>query len=100
MSAAGAIENAKSEIVRILLVEDDDACARLLEIMLTHYPCGAFTIRRATNLSAALQEAGRGETDLVLLDLGLPDSQGLDTFLKARARIALIAAPLAAGRRI
>ena len=36
-------------------------------------------------LSDGLERLDKGGIDLVLLDLGLPDSRGLDTFFKAHA---------------
>lgn len=84
MSDFSTIEAAQSRIVRILLVEDDDGSALLLQTVLTHWLYGVFNIRRAENLSAAVRAVAQGEIDIILLDLGLPDSQGLDTFLRMR----------------
>ncbi len=77
--------NAKSKAIRILLVEDDPGCARLLEIVLSHCQYDLFEVRRAENLSAAIQTITQDGIDLVLLDLGLPDSQGIDTFVRMHA---------------
>jgi PAS domain S-box-containing protein len=76
--------------IRILLVEDEDACARLIQNLLTQWPYDAFSIRRADCLAAAFREAATGGIDLVLLDLGLPDSRGLDTFVRMQAAAARI----------
>jgi CheY-like chemotaxis protein len=70
----------KTKPLRILLVEDNpgDAvflCKELSDAMDT--PCQVIHVSR---LSEALQELGKGKFDLILLDLGLPDSQGLETF--------------------
>lgn len=72
--------------VRILLVEDEDGDARLVEEMLRE--CGGFRIAsRADCLAGALEAAGEGKTDLVLLDLTLPDSSsGFDAFAQVAAR--------------
>jgi len=67
---------------RVLLVEDDDGDALLLQRLLSGQRHGSFDIRGAGSLSAALQAAAQGGIDVVLLDLGLPDSRGLDTFLR------------------
>ena len=85
MSDTTTIEHEKSGAVRILLVEDDDGCALFLQAVLSGWRYGAFRVQRAVNLSAALQELARGGIDLVLLDLGLPDSRGLDTFVRMNA---------------
>lgn len=82
------VEEAKSETIGILLVEDDDAVALLLQKMLSSWRYGAFNIRRAASLAAALREVAQGVTDVLLLDLGLPDSRGLDTFVRMSAAAA------------
>jgi len=75
----------KTEPIRILMVEDDDVEAMLMQKMLSRSVPGALQIRRTDRLSAALLELGRGDVDLILMDLGLPDSQGIDTFIRIRA---------------
>jgi DNA-binding response OmpR family regulator len=69
---------AKSETVRILLVEDDDGSALLIQTSLARWRYGVFEIRRVGDLASAVRAVAQGGIDLVLLDLGLPDSQGLD----------------------
>src|SRR6266852_3232021 len=60
--------------VRVLLVEDDDADAQIVEEMLKD--AGAdVALRRARSFAEAKGLAA--EASCVLLDLGLPDSQGL-----------------------
>ncbi len=68
----------------ILLVEDDDSNALLMTRLLPLRFRGALQFRHADRLSAALREASQGGIDVVLLDLGLPDSQGLDTLVRFR----------------
>jgi PAS domain S-box-containing protein len=81
-------EKAKSETIRILLVEDDDGSALVLKNILERSRHRAFTVRRAGSLSAAIQEVTQGGIDLVLLDLGLPDAWGLDTFVRMHSAAA------------
>ena len=73
--------------IRVLLIEDNPGDARLIELMLKEADGDTFEVRRAERLDQALRELGRGETDVVLSDLSLPDSQGMDTFLKLHGRI-------------
>src|SRR5262249_44770092 len=45
-----------------------------------------FQVERADCLAAGLERLARPGIDAILLDLTLPDSQGLDTFFRVRAR--------------
>ena len=59
--------------IRILVVEDDDGDALLVEVMLEDAGA-AVTLSRARTIDEALTML---DVDCVLLDLGLPDSQGV-----------------------
>lgn len=64
--------------MRVLHIEDDAGEARLLEETLRGLALSArWEGVRASTLQQGLQLAKRGGFDAVLLDLGLPDSQGL-----------------------
>jgi signal transduction histidine kinase len=63
----------------ILLVEDDDGDARLLELLLEEGGLRAKLVR-ATKLDEVHPLAGTERFDGALVDLNLPDSEGLDTF--------------------
>jgi signal transduction histidine kinase/CheY-like chemotaxis protein len=69
--------------IRILLVEDNPGDARLIREMLAEAPAQDFSVEWVSRFADGLELLGRNQIDLVLLDLGLPDSQGLDTFIKA-----------------
>jgi signal transduction histidine kinase/DNA-binding NarL/FixJ family response regulator len=71
------------ETTKILLVEDNPADARLIREMLAEIRDHNFEIDWVTSLSQAVASLAGGGIDLVILDLGLPDSQGLDTFIRA-----------------
>jgi diguanylate cyclase (GGDEF)-like protein len=64
--------------VKILLVEDDADDAAFLKTCLRRLGSDApmLEIERAERLSAAIDALGRGEFDVVLLDLHLPDASG------------------------
>lgn len=66
--------------MKILIVEDDDRIADALETFLGK--AGYATVRAATG-AAALEAVG-AETEAVLLDLGLPDIDGLDVCRRIR----------------
>ena len=68
--------------VRVLIVEDDESIATALQRGLArsgYVTCGARTGQQA------LQSARRDPPDVVLLDLGLPDADGLDLCRDLRA---------------
>jgi signal transduction histidine kinase len=66
-------------------VEDDEAHARLATLWLEGADQGRFSIVRVERLSEAVAELAGNAVDAVLLDLSLPDSDGLETFRAARA---------------
>ncbi len=65
--------------IRILLIEDNPADARLVRIALEEAAPGQFEPAHADTLAGGLQRLQQGACDAVLLDLSLPDSAGLDT---------------------
>jgi diguanylate cyclase (GGDEF)-like protein/PAS domain S-box-containing protein len=72
----------------VLLVEDNTGDARLIQELLRGTP--TLRLTWVETLAAALDHLAQPGTDLVLLDLGLADSQGLDTVTQvSRARPAL-----------
>jgi len=72
--------------LRILLVEDDLADARLLRETLTDTRSVLFEVTQVQRLSEALHLLAVERFDVVLLDLCLSDSHGLDTFATLRAQ--------------
>jgi diguanylate cyclase (GGDEF)-like protein len=72
--------------IRILLVEDDPADARLLRESLAEALAAQFTLEQNDRLDQALQRLDDDQFDVMLLDLSLLDSQGLDTLVRAHAR--------------
>jgi DNA-binding NarL/FixJ family response regulator len=71
---------------RILLIEDNPADARLLRKMLAEARRFPFDLQQADRLSAGLERLAGDDIDIVLLDLSLPDSEGLDTFTQTLAQ--------------
>jgi two-component system cell cycle response regulator len=69
--------------VRVLLVEDNPGDARLVEILLSETGSG-FAVSNADTLGGALEELVRSAYDVVLLNLSLPDSSGLETVERMR----------------
>lgn len=65
--------------IQLLLLEDDPADARLVELMLRRLPGEPFAVATVNRLSVALDRVAGGAIDVVLADLSLPDSAGLST---------------------
>jgi FixJ family two-component response regulator len=73
-------------MIHILIVEDSDADAHLAKVFLTSGMRGGFRLERAGTLANALGRLVQGGIDVVLLDLNLSDSQGLETFEQVNGR--------------
>src|SRR3954453_18963336 len=66
----------------VLLIEDNPGDARLIREMIAEDPRAPFTIHFADRLAKGLEQLSAGEITLIILDLSLPDSYGLETFTK------------------
>jgi DNA-binding response OmpR family regulator len=71
-----------SRALEILVVEDEVDVQRLVEVVFRVAAPGGFLVRRAGTLEEAIRAVLGMMPDLVLLDLHLPDAQGLEA-LKA-----------------
>jgi len=71
-------------LTRILVIEDNPGDARLLREMFNEVPAER-TLSQVGTLREAEAHLAAHQVDLILLDLGLPDSQGLDAVRRARA---------------
>jgi two-component system, cell cycle sensor histidine kinase and response regulator CckA len=66
--------------IHVLLVEDNPGDARLVKGMLSRDENGGFTVNRVSTLAEAMRDLAPGsETQVILLDLGLPDGIGLES---------------------
>lgn len=72
--------------INILLIEDDPGDADLLQKILSATKAHQFSLEVSTDLHNSLERLALGQIDVVLLDLSLPDSQGLDTFTQVYAQ--------------
>jgi signal transduction histidine kinase len=73
-------------ILRIGLVEDNPGDARLIQEMLREPPITQFRLTHSTSMDQLLENLERDPIEVLLLDLGLPDSQGMDTFHRINSR--------------
>ncbi len=67
--------------IRVLLIEDDSDDALMVRQMLNEAAGEAFDVARAGRLSEGLLRLRVERPDVVLLDLGLPDSSGMETLV-------------------
>jgi serine phosphatase RsbU (regulator of sigma subunit) len=70
----------------VLLIEDNPGDARLIQFMIRDAGSNLFEIEHVERLAHAFERLDSGGIALVLSDLSLPDSQGLDTFTQLHAR--------------
>lgn len=75
---------ARREPIRVLLVEDNPGDVRLILEQLRSLPAELFDLERVDRLAPALDRLRKDGIDVVLLDLGLPDCSGLETFHRLR----------------
>ena len=80
-----------SKPLEILIVEDELVNSKLLEAMLSKSPLGVSKVKSAQTLDAALALLAERHFDVVLLDLNLPDSTGLDTLTAISGQYPLVA---------
>ena len=78
---------ASSVPIEILLVEDNHDDVRLIQEMLSEAGAVPVSLEIANTLAAALERLRAGGIDVLLLDLGLPDSSGVSTFTSVHAQI-------------
>src|SRR6516164_6027479 len=79
-------ERVPARRIRALLIEDNPGDARLIELMLEEADRESFEVRHVERLADGLRELGSGTIDVVLSDLSVPDSDGLETFQRLHAR--------------
>ena len=68
--------------LRVLIVDDEPPIRRFLRTGLT---AQGYTVSEAADGQAAVDSARRGGADLIVLDLGLPDIDGLEAIRRIRA---------------
>src|ERR1700736_3763126 len=72
-------------ITRLLLIEDNAGDARLLREMFKEEGPYDTDITHVTSMAAAEDHLSRHTADIILLDLGLPDADGLEAVRRAHA---------------
>jgi two-component system, cell cycle sensor histidine kinase and response regulator CckA len=74
------------EGIRVLLVEDNPGDARLFTELVRDTGAGQWKLVHVDRLSAALDRLSREPFDVMLLDLSLPDADGLETVIRAHTQ--------------
>jgi signal transduction histidine kinase/DNA-binding response OmpR family regulator/GGDEF domain-containing protein len=87
------------EPLSVLLIEDNPADARLIELALAEATSPPFRVEQVATLAAGLARLSAGDLHAVLLDLSLPDSQGLATFLRVQQQAPAIPILILTGRQ-
>jgi diguanylate cyclase (GGDEF)-like protein/PAS domain S-box-containing protein len=70
----------KDKTTIVLLIEDDPADAKLIQEALAAEIDSPFRVEWVSLLSAALERLSKEGVDVVMLDLTLPDAQGIEAF--------------------
>src|SRR5690242_9149840 len=73
--------------IRVLLVEDNPGDARLFLELIRETGAGQLKIDHVTRLQSALDYLNHERCDVMLLDLSLPDEQGLTTLNRAHTHM-------------
>jgi signal transduction histidine kinase len=79
--------NSKSDLIRILLVEDNPGDVRLLREALREAGSDQFHLTHVTRLSDAMARLEDASFDVILTDLSLPDCQGLEACTRLHERV-------------
>ncbi|HUL01234.1 MAG TPA: response regulator [Nitrospirota bacterium] len=74
-----------SDHIRVFLIEDNDNDAVLIRRFLTSSQNPHIDVEVADRLLPALKRLGSEKYDVILSDLSLPDSWGLETFVKVHS---------------
>ena len=77
------MQQVMEQVLELLLVEDNPGDVRLIRESLKQISGLRLNVRAVEDLRAALASLEATEVDVVLLDLGLPDSRGAETFTAA-----------------
>lgn len=82
----------------ILLVEDNPGDAQLVEIMLTEPSSFHFRLTINANMQDAVETVTNEEVDVVLLDMSLPDGEGIENINRLKSRMPSLPIVVMTGR--
>src|ERR1700686_4808206 len=75
------------KLINVLLIEDNPGDTRLIRELLKEAKGTPPNLLCADPLSTGIEQLSKGGVDVVLLDLSLPDSKGLDTFSRVHMHV-------------
>jgi len=81
------INNVFNKPIKVLLFEDNPGDARLFAETIKDIPSQRYEIIHVNSLSEGITALSNKSVDIILLDLGLPDSQRLDTLIKLKSQV-------------
>jgi two-component system, sensor histidine kinase and response regulator len=70
--------------VQVLLIEDNPVDARMVNAMLAESGTLKYKLECVDRLSTGVERLNQGGVDVVLLDLSLPDAQGMDALVRVQ----------------
>jgi FOG: CheY-like receiver len=71
--------------MKILVIEDNPADMEIIREYLLEHPIHSLQVLHGRTLSEGIQRTSEESVDVILLDLGLPDSQGIATLRSIRS---------------
>ncbi len=81
------MRNKEENTIKVLFVEDNPGDTRLISEMLKEVNASLFWLMHAKSLKEAFNQLEAEHFDIILSDLGLSDSCGLDTFVRLHDRV-------------
>ncbi|MGB3480024.1 MAG: HD domain-containing phosphohydrolase, partial [bacterium] len=76
----------RSNVIKILMIEDNLDDYKLFKKMIARVKETTFEIQHVADLKTGIQHLMKEHIDIVLLDLNLPDSKGLNTLKKTHSK--------------
>ncbi len=89
----------RKKSINILLIEDNPGDARLVEVMLTQPEESSFQLHIADSLSVAFEKINNYDFQVVLLDMNLPDGEGIENIDALRIAAPNLPIVVLSGRR-
>jgi PAS domain S-box-containing protein len=81
------LQKLPSDLTRVLMIEDNPGYAEVIQMMLERVKGARFNVVCVKRLADGLQHLKDESVDVILVDLTLPDSKGIDTFNAVHAQV-------------